>query len=85
MACEVMKGLPAIRNLIREGKEHQLYSVMQTGQEYGMWTMDYALVDLFKKGKISQNTLYENCIDKAEVERVLGKGGGYPTEGLGDW
>lgn len=85
VACEVMKGLPAIRNLIREGKEHQLYSVMQTGQEYGMWTMDYALVDLFKKGKISQNTLYENCIDKAEVERVLGKGGGYPTEGLGDW
>ncbi|MCD6322799.1 MAG: type IV pilus twitching motility protein PilT [Clostridiales bacterium] len=85
VACEVMKGVPAIRNLIREGKEHQLYSVMQTGQEYGMWTMDYALVDLYKKGKIAETTLYENCIDKAEIERVLDQKGHFSSEGLGDW
>ena len=85
VACEIMKGVPAIRNLIREGKEHQLYSVMQTGQEYGMWTMDYALVDLFKKGKIGENTLYEHCIDRAEVERVLDQKGHFTSDGLGDW
>ncbi|MDX1359472.1 MAG: type IV pilus twitching motility protein PilT, partial [Clostridia bacterium] len=85
VACEIMRGVPAIRNLIREGKEHQLYSVMQTGQEYGMWTMDYALVDLYKKGKISKNTLYEHCIDKAEVERTLDQKGHFASEGLGDW
>jgi len=85
VACEVLKGVPAIRNLIREGKEHQLYSVMQTGQEYGMWTMDYALVDLYKKSKISEATLYEHCIDKAEVERVLDQKGHFASEGLGDW
>ena len=85
VAAEVMRGVPSIRNLIREGKEHQLYSVMQTGQEYGMWTMDYALVDLYRKGKISQNTLYEHCIDKQEIDRVLDQKGHFEAGNLGDW
>jgi len=50
-----------------------------------MWTMDYALVDLYKKSKISEATLYEHCIDKAEVERVLDQKGHFASEGLGDW
>ncbi len=73
VACEMMKGVPAIRNLIREGKEHQLYSVMQTGQEYGMQTMDYALVDIYRKGKISEKTLYEHCIDIRKLKDFLTK------------
>ncbi|MFO7611451.1 MAG: type IV pilus twitching motility protein PilT [Clostridia bacterium] len=85
VAVEVMKGIPAIRNLIREGKEHQLYSVMQTAQEYGMQTMDYALVDLFRKGKISQHTLYEQCIDKQEIDRILEKEGRFSPERKGEW
>ncbi len=85
VAAEVMRGVPAIRNLIREGKEHQLYSVMQTGQEYGMWTMDYALVKLYRNGKISEHTVYEHCIDKQEIERVLEQEGHFATDGLGDW
>ncbi len=85
VAAEVMRGMPAIRNLIREGKEHQLYSVMQTAQEYGMQTMDYALVDLFKKGKISQHTLYEQCIDKQEIDRILEKEGRFSPERMGEW
>lgn len=85
VAAEVMRGMPAIRNLIREGKEHQLYSVMQTAQEYGMQTMDAALVDLFKKGKISQHTLYEQCIDKQEIDRILEKQGSFSMEMAGEW
>ncbi len=85
MACEFMKGLPAIRNLIREGKEHQLYSVMQTAQEYGMQTMDFALVELYRNGKISENTLYEQCIDKQEIERILDKKGHFSSERISEW
>lgn len=85
VACEFMKGLPAIRNLIREGKEHQLYSVMQTAQEYGMQTMDFALVELYRNGKISENTLYEQCIDKQEIERILDKKGHFSSERISEW
>jgi twitching motility protein PilT len=85
VAAEVMRGMPAIRNLIREGKEHQLYSVMQTAQEYGMQTMDAALVDLYKKGKISQHTLYEQCIDRQEIDRILEKQGSFSMEMTGEW
>jgi twitching motility protein PilT len=54
LALEVLVPTPAIRNLIREGKIHQIYSIMQTGQaRHGMQTMNQALVDLCKRQEIS--------------------------------
>jgi twitching motility protein PilT len=53
-ACEILVGVPAVRNLIREGKIHQLPSVMQTGQKQGMQTLDMALQDLVARGLITR-------------------------------
>ncbi len=54
LALEVLVPTPAVRNLIREGKIHQIYSIMQTGQaRHGMQTMNQALVDLCRQQKIS--------------------------------
>jgi twitching motility protein PilT len=53
-ACEILAGVPAVRNLIRESKIHQLPSVMQTGQKQGMQTLDMALQDLVSKGIITR-------------------------------
>ena len=68
-AVEFMAGTPAIRNLIREGKDHQLYNAIQTGHAFGMQTMDQALIELYKHRKISRSSLFEYCIDKQVVER----------------
>jgi twitching motility protein PilT len=53
-AWEIMVGTPAIRNLIREDKVAQMYSAIQTGQAFGMHTLDQCLQDLVKRGKISR-------------------------------
>ena len=53
-ACEVLMGVPAVRNLIREGKIHQIPSTMQTGQKLGMQTLDMALQDLLGRGLITR-------------------------------
>ena len=56
-ACEVLVGVPAVRNLIREGKLHQIPSMMQTGQRSGMQTLDMGLADLVKRGLVEQSAL----------------------------
>ncbi|WP_177199624.1 type IV pilus twitching motility protein PilT [Cellulomonas sp. KH9] len=61
VATEVMLATPAIRNLVREGKTHQIYSAMQAGADSGMHTMDQNLAELVKRGKIT----YEVGLDKA--------------------
>lgn len=71
LAVEYLIDTPAVRNLIREGKEHQLYNVMQTGRGAGMQTMDQALADLFSAGKISREAALEHCIDRVELERLM--------------
>jgi len=53
-ACEILVGVPAVRNLIREAKLHQIPSAMQTGQQAGMQTIDMALADLAKRGIIER-------------------------------
>jgi len=53
-ACEILIGVPAVRNLIREGKLHQIPSAMQTGQQVGMQTYDMAVADLQKRGLIAR-------------------------------
>lgn len=56
-ALEIMIGTPAIRNLIREGKVAQIPGMMQTGKKFGMQTMDATLVELFKQGEVSKETI----------------------------
>jgi twitching motility protein PilT len=51
-ACEILVGTPAVRNLIREGKLHQIPSMMQTGRNVGMQTLDMAIAELAKKGLV---------------------------------
>lgn len=70
-AIEYMVDTPAIRSQIRDGKEHQLYSSIQTGHAQGMQTMDQALVRLYSQGKISRDSVLEHCIDRVEVERLM--------------
>jgi twitching motility protein PilT len=73
-ACEVLVPTPAVRNLIREGKTHQIYSVLQTGSAQGMQTMDAALVQLVRSGKISQKLAEERSSTPDELRRLMGGG-----------
>ena len=61
-AFEIMYANPAIRNLIREGKSHQIPSLIQTGKKDGMITMDDAIYDLYSAGKVS----YEEAMTFAQ-------------------
>ena len=70
-AVEYMVDSPAIRNMIREGKDHQLYSAMQTSQKEGMQTMDQALIKLLREQKISRESVLENCVERAEILRQI--------------
>ena len=63
-AHEIMLGIPAIRNLIREDKVPQMYSVIQTGQSHGMQTMDQCLQRLVAQGLISAQDAAAKSIDK---------------------
>lgn len=58
---EVMKSSPAIHNMIREGKLHQLESAMQAASADGMVTMDTSLFDLYQQGRITKDTLLTSC------------------------
>ena len=73
-ACEVLVPNPAVRNLIREGKTHQIYSVLQTGSAQGMQTMDAALISLIRTGKVSQKLAEERSSAPEELRRLLGAG-----------
>lgn len=64
-AHEIMIGIPAIRNLIREDKVPQMYSVIQTGHQHGMQTMDQCLQRLVAMGVISANDAAAKSIDKS--------------------
>lgn len=62
-AFEIMTGTPAIRNLIREGKSHQVQTNIQTGTRFGMQTMDGSLLELYRKGMITRETALAQSID----------------------
>jgi twitching motility protein PilT len=89
-AIEVMVTTPAIRNLIREGKVHQIYSAMQAGGRFGMQTMDMSLAQHVKAGRITQQLAFERCHDEEELTRLIGSTGGLsahaggPSGGLGE-
>jgi twitching motility protein PilT len=71
-AVEIMLGSPAVKNLIREGKTHQLPNVIRTHREMGMISLDEALVDLYLKRIIDRKALLDACSDRQEVERLIG-------------
>ncbi|HZR82096.1 MAG TPA: type IV pilus twitching motility protein PilT [Candidatus Binatia bacterium] len=73
MACELMIPNPAIRNLIREEKVHQLYSQMQVGQsKWGMVTLSQALLDLVQRRLITPETALEAATEPEELKQMLG-------------
>jgi twitching motility protein PilT len=74
-ACEILVPTPGVRNLIREGKSHQIYSALQTGAAHGMQSMDASLVDLVRRGKISQSTAERRSSTPDELKRLMGQTG----------
>lgn len=70
-ALEVLIGTPAVKNIIRDGKSHQLRSVMQTGAKYGMMVMDNYLIDLFKQGLIDRQTTLRRADNRDYVKKRL--------------
>jgi twitching motility protein PilT len=73
VATEVLVATPAIRNLIREGKTHQIYSSMQAGAKFGMATMDQHLAELVRKGKVNYDTALEKCHHVEDFNRLCGR------------
>lgn len=69
-AIEYLVDSPAVTSMIRESKEFQLYSALQTGSEFGMQTMDQALVRLYLAGRITQGKMLQYCIDEKEILRL---------------
>ena len=70
-AMEILIATPAVRNLIREGKSHQIASMIQTGKKYGMQLLDDAIMDLFNKGKISADDAYMKANEKGRFRPLL--------------
>ena len=70
-AAEVLIATPAVRNIIREGKSHQLEAVIQTGAEFGMQSMDHTLVNLIHNGTISYEEARNYAVDLDELDRLM--------------
>jgi twitching motility protein PilT len=75
VACEVLVPNPAVRNLIRESKTHQIYSAIQTAGAIGMQTMDADLVRLVRAGQISRELAEQRASVPEELKRLLGGAG----------
>jgi twitching motility protein PilT len=72
VAAEILVPTPAVRNLIREAKSHQIYSVLQTGGAFGMQTMDASLATLVRSGKITRQLAEARAHAPDELRRLLG-------------
>lgn len=70
-AAEILVATPAVRNIIREGKAHQLEAVIQTGAEFGMQSMDKTLVSLIHNGTISYDEARNYAVDLDELDRLM--------------
>src|SRR5260370_36613888 len=71
MALEIMVTTPAIRNLIREEKIHQIYSAMQAGQKFGMQTMNQSLIELVQKRQISREEALNRSMQPEEPSQLV--------------
>jgi len=70
-AAEILVATPAVRNIIREGKTHQLEAVIQTGAEFGMQSMDKTLVNLIHNGTITYDEARMVAVDIDELDRLM--------------
>lgn len=70
-AFEVMIATPAVRNLIREGKTHQIQTLVQTGSKFGMQTMDDSLLELYRERYITKEVLLRYAMDEPAVSKQL--------------
>lgn len=70
-SAEILIATPAVRNIIREGKTHQLDAVIQTGAEFGMQSMDKTLVGLIHSGTISYDEARNYAVDQDELDRLM--------------
>lgn len=70
-AAEILIATPAVRNIIREGKTHQLDAVIQTGAEFGMQSMDKQLVQLIHAGTVSYDEARSFAVDPDELDRLM--------------
>ena len=77
---EIMIASPAIRNLIREAKAHQINSIIQTSAHLGMKTMDQCLRDFFNQGMISYQTAIERSMNVDELKKMMLSDGTLPDE-----
>jgi twitching motility protein PilT len=85
MALEILVPNSAIRNLIREDKVHQIYSMMQTGQDkYGMQTFNQALATLYHKRLISADTALQRSANVDELKEMMERGTGLTGTGNGN-
>src|SRR4051812_11796503 len=85
MALEILVPNAAIRNLIREDKVHQIYSMMQTGQDkYGMQTFNQALATLYHTRKITLDTALQRSSNVDELRELIDRGAGLNTGGQGN-
>jgi len=70
-AAEILIATPAVRNIIREGKNYQLEAVIQTGIDHGMQSMDHTLIGLVHSGKISYDEARNFAVDVEELDRLM--------------
>lgn len=71
VAAEVLVATAAVRNLIREGKTHQLYSTMQAGGQYGMQTMDMSLAQLVRQSRVTMAAAAERAVNPDDLRRLV--------------
>jgi twitching motility protein PilT len=71
VAAEVLMPTPGVRNLIREGKTHQIYSLIQTGGQVGMQTMDASLAGLVRTNKITMAMAESRSSEPAEMRKLV--------------
>ncbi len=73
VCCEVMTATSGVKNLIREGKTHQIYSSIQAGAQHGMVAMDQNLATLVKQGTVTYDEALEKCNNANEFNRLVGR------------
>lgn len=71
VASEILVATPAVRNIIREGKTHQLDAVIQTGADAGMQSMDKTLVSMVQSGQVTYDEARNFAVDVAELDRMM--------------
>jgi len=70
LGCEVMVAIPAIRSLIRQGRIHEVNSLIQTGRKHGMFTMDQAVEELAAQKKIDEEWFQNNYFDMSNARKI---------------